>query len=90
MTNIYPNFSLILDKFSTIKGYAMLQIWAVYNNFEDAKNFHINNVKIGTLGMLEFVILILIWKLSMALIHPSFKILALLIEFEGVRNIPDH
>merc|ERR1711954_85239 len=70
----------------------MVQILALYLDFEGAKNIHVLSVLIWGFGgcwrfLTGVVIFILIWIWSMVCDTPMIQILALYHDFEGAKNI---
>ena len=70
----------------------MIQILAIYLDFEDAKNIQVFKSSFGALedaggSWLEFGIFILTWILSMIFDIPMIKILGCYLDFEDAKNI---
>ena len=70
----------------------MFKVFALYLDFEGAKNSHVHEVLIWDLGgcsrfLTGFGILILNWIWSLVFDTPMIQILAIRLEFEGAKNI---
>ena len=70
----------------------MIRIFALYLDFEDAKNIHDLKFLIWDLedaggSFLGFGILILIWILSLVSVRSMFQILDPYLDFKGAKNI---